>query len=323
MAGGLFGGGDGSLLTPFLVEDALDLDAVRSDLTAHYKQTADIDLASWGNWTPIGFQVGQFEGSYDGDGYSIINLSINEPTEWYVGLFFFLMDAVIEKLIVQGSCVGLNTVGLLAGNTSGNVTLKRCFAFGSVVSENDGGLLVGCFDGEAEECVAAGEVTVSESSSIGAGGMVGFAGNVSNAVFTNCYAIVDVKGSQGQDKGGFIGRTNASALGFTVACNNCYSAGLVEGADSLGGFCGYDASLIANNCYYDSNLSGLSDNDNAAPKTTAQMKDKNTFATWDFINTWRIDPRIKTGFPVKGPVVYPGIKPGSFKQKNEGYPFLR
>lgn len=52
-----FYGGDGSTSSPYLIATATQLNAIRCDLSAHYRLIADIDLADpcWGiGWQPIG-----------------------------------------------------------------------------------------------------------------------------------------------------------------------------------------------------------------------------------------------------------------------------
>lgn len=49
-----FAGGSGSRADPYLIATADQLNAIRYGLDKHYKLTADIDLSTWGNWTPIG-----------------------------------------------------------------------------------------------------------------------------------------------------------------------------------------------------------------------------------------------------------------------------
>ena len=47
-ANGFFGGGDGfSAGTPFLIEDAADLNAVHNNLSAYYRLANDIDLTDY------------------------------------------------------------------------------------------------------------------------------------------------------------------------------------------------------------------------------------------------------------------------------------
>ena len=50
-------------------------DAMRNYLGARYELLRDIDLAGR-NWQPIGTDVAPFNGSFDGKGYTISNLSM-------------------------------------------------------------------------------------------------------------------------------------------------------------------------------------------------------------------------------------------------------
>lgn len=73
--------GSGTESDPYQVATAEDLDNVRNDLTAYYIQVADIDLSEYENWVPIGYYTYEydhvFNGSYDGNGFTISNLTIN------------------------------------------------------------------------------------------------------------------------------------------------------------------------------------------------------------------------------------------------------
>lgn len=65
-----------------------------SDLSAHYKLMADIDMAAFleeidmegEGWEPIGTEANPFTGSFDGNGKTITGLYINRPQMNYVGL---------------------------------------------------------------------------------------------------------------------------------------------------------------------------------------------------------------------------------------------
>ena len=102
-----FSSGDGSADNPYHVSTAEALNAVRNDLSAHYIQTADIDLSGV-NWIPIGFGCGgysyrpgigtpsfenvPFEGSYDGNNFMILNVSIQTSEFDTVGLFGYCSE---------------------------------------------------------------------------------------------------------------------------------------------------------------------------------------------------------------------------------------
>lgn len=115
---GNFGGGDGSNISPYLVEDADDLNAVRNKLGGHYKQVADIDLSKYSNWVPIGDEKSPFVGVYDGGMHTISNLSINNSGK-HIGLFGYSKKSTINGVrVISGSVNGLgsyNYVGAILG----------------------------------------------------------------------------------------------------------------------------------------------------------------------------------------------------------------
>ena len=66
---------------------AEELYNIRNNLSEAYVLTADIDLSSYLNWEPIGSLNNPFTGSLDFAGHTISNLTIDRPTQDYVGLF--------------------------------------------------------------------------------------------------------------------------------------------------------------------------------------------------------------------------------------------
>lgn len=78
MANGSFGGGDGSSGSPFLVEDALDLNAIRNHTVSYYyKQKVSFSvLLHFPAWIPIATDgYGSFLGYYDGNSKEIRDLT--------------------------------------------------------------------------------------------------------------------------------------------------------------------------------------------------------------------------------------------------------
>ena len=59
---------------------------------------------------------------------------------------------------------------------------------------------------------------------------------------------------------------------------------------TVGGLAGHKTgSATVSNCYYDSQTTGQSDDNNkGTPKTTAEMKQQATFSGWDFTDTWKV-----------------------------------
>ena len=91
---------------------AQDLADIGNDLGGSFVLRADIDLADWGNWTPIGsHQRGEeFRGAFiNPHEYSISNLTINNSIPFvggdirifFAGLFAYLRNAFIDGLILE------------------------------------------------------------------------------------------------------------------------------------------------------------------------------------------------------------------------------
>lgn len=69
-----FSGGSGTLDDPYLISNAIQFYMVWDDLDASYQLISDIVVT--GTHSPIGTEKKPFNGTFDGNGYSIVNLSI-------------------------------------------------------------------------------------------------------------------------------------------------------------------------------------------------------------------------------------------------------
>ena len=279
MANGTFGGGSGTELDPFLVEDADDLNAVRNDVFSHYKQVVDIDMSVYSNWVPIGdTSVGPpMIGSYDGGGNAIANLNVNNPNLTYAGLFAETSGATLKNINVSGVVLAKRIAGLLVGSAAGGTTIVNC-----------GGI---------------GEVSIGESEAI-VGGLVGQSGNI-----TDCYYRGSVSG--GTEVGGFIGVGSGSI-------ENCYTATppLDSSSTFKGGLIGTLLSgTSVTSSYYDSETSGQSDTGKGEPKTTAEMKDINTY-----LPEWNI---AEESLATQDEYGWNRNYIWRIGNANDGYPFLR
>ncbi|MCL2290892.1 MAG: InlB B-repeat-containing protein, partial [Bacteroidetes bacterium] len=300
---GTFGGGNGQPGTPYIIQDAADLDAVRSNLSAHYKLANDIDLtdylseggagfAKWSNsrWMPLGNATTPFTGSFNGDGYKITGLRINRgPNLDYVGLFGYTNNgASIDNLGVEAPYISADEyVGILVGYND-NASITNCYVTGYVVANGLAGVLVGENLGTISYCYATGYI----GSNWFVGGLVG----QNFGTITHCYAMAEVYGNS--CVGGFVGRNN-----ITAAISNCYATGKTYAGEfyyAKGGFAGDNYATISN-CFYDYETTeqgngvgpGWESGYNVAgvtKKSTAEMQTEATFtaAGWDFDDTWKI-----------------------------------
>lgn len=264
--------GDGTAENPYQVGTFRDLFNVRNEPSAYYIQTADIDLGGV-EWEPIE----SFTGNYNGNGYKITN--INAP------LFGTTINAVLQKIGLTNARV-TNGSGVLANNCFGG-TVEQCYSTGSISgTKNIMGGLIGRIQNWVDEDNLKVSMRIREC--------------FSTCNVTNNSTVESTSAEYGT--GGLIG-----CVGYTFTVqeiSRCYSSGKVtvavnDESTNVGGMFGYVISTEPPNlgsCYYDSQKSGYSDN-KGTPKTTVEMKKKETYLNWDFTNIWAIEPDKNDGYP--------------------------
>jgi len=247
-----FAGGDGSETDPFLIETAVQLDAIRGSYGEyHYRQIADIDLSEYENWFPLpGHGVNSFTGSFDGNGYKILNLTINW-SNYYIGLFCSIEGATLKRIALENvNVTGYQCVGGLSGG-SYNSVIDSCYVVGNIEGRNIVGGLVGeNWGGQINNSYAISVVTSNGYNSYNHGGLVGL--NVGEGgEINNSYSKGSVHGVN--FVGGLVGSNEGSpspCLPEQSYINNSYSTADVMGTSKVGGLVGYNRFQgIINNSY--------------------------------------------------------------------------
>src|SRR6516225_2330720 len=120
-----------SAATPIIINNAADLENINNNLSGNYVLGGNIDLSGV-NFTPIGSLVNPFTGTFNGNGYTISNLSINLPSTSHVGLFGWVGQTgnVHSLRLSNVSVIGNGDVGGLAGGVEG--VIAECSVSGSV-----------------------------------------------------------------------------------------------------------------------------------------------------------------------------------------------
>ena len=205
-----------------------------------YELTADINLTTIANWTPIGTAATQYSGDFKGNGFTIDNLTISRSTTNYVGLFGATTAAArIESVGVTNATVaGQEFVGALIGGSRG--------------------IVVGCW--------SSGSVTGTRV----VGGLVGWSNNA-NAITTS-YSTASATGTGTGTSSDHIG-------GLLGACQNCgvtnsYATGVVtrgtgSTATSVGGLMGSGGTSAGTASYYDTQTTGCVTGGTAGCTTSA------------------------------------------------------
>ena len=246
----------------------------------YFELTEDIDLGGK-EWTPIGYTVADlimggheyfvFSGNFDGNGYTIKNLTIGTETSPYsgdvCGLFGAtsgtIEDVVLENVSINyvggnhSSGYGFRMGGALVGYSMGDIVNctvigldMKAGSDGSYVALNSIGGLVGIQDGGTTVSHSRVSGKIEESTKKGnVGGFVGTLAKGSSAKYCGADVSVEVTGNgRGIAVGGFVGIGNGVTIDETLI-ENCYATGNITGAEYAGGFVGNISGLNISNCY--------------------------------------------------------------------------
>lgn len=154
--------GSGTKSDPYLVETSEDFISFAESVNGgnshegeYFLQTADIDFKSR-PVSPVGTYDGgdYFYGIYDGGGYAMYNLVIDEGRDGYAGLFGTLGGTVRNLGIESGKITGY-CVGSFASNAdSGVAEIVNCYSKAEIVSYLRGGGIADNFKGLVYNCVS-------------------------------------------------------------------------------------------------------------------------------------------------------------------------
>ncbi len=242
---------------PIGIATAEELAAINDNLSGHYVLTADIDLAGV-EWTPIGAyapcgereeeqeipaEETAFTGTFDGQGHTIRNLTINQPEGWAMGLFGCANNAQIgnftlENASVDAALMSADVVGYAYCSTVSGVTLVN----GSVTAH-------------------AGEMSAE-------GMYGGIVGAGMGSMIENCSAQAQIALPDGTANAGIVGGglemtsvVGCTATGTVTAGNNCYGLGGVSGcgfaAEQFTDCTAEDVTIIAgDDCFWIGGITG-------------------------------------------------------------------
>lgn len=241
-------------------------DGTEQNTSASAVLTADIDL-SGETWTPIGSESTPYTGTFDGQGYTISGMTI-ENAESYSGLFgnvtgtvknFTVTGSITitgDKTVAKvGGAVGsLGTAsvgGTVSGVTSGvNITV-------SAGNDHIGGVVGSMPENSSptvESCLYMGNITVT----VEAGSVAGVVGYIRTGTIQNCanWGGISINTGGNGSVGGILGYCNNG----NIYIRNCYNSGVIaaEGTANVGAIVGQNKSTQAtvSNCCY---LTGSAD----------------------------------------------------------------
>ena len=207
--------------------------------------TNDIDLSGYSNWVGIGTRSKQFAGVFDGCGYKITGLKINEADPSVSidrGLFNIASDATFKNLTISDVTINGSSV-----TNRDKAAINVGALLGQGWSNNISGITI-----ENAKITIEGNAT--------AGGIIGY--NSGPTTITNCSTSGSIEGKDGAIAGGVAG-WGAGLHADMIRSSMLLSAG--SGGYILGGIFGYqagwDISSSVTDCFYSGTIIGATSSD--------------------------------------------------------------
>jgi hypothetical protein len=317
-----------------------DLYSISQDLSLSYELTNDIDMKAEDcyqtgtGWPILGSSSNRFEGTLDGNGYTISNLyqyyNIYYSDKRGIALFDYIGESGTIKNIklTDVSIYGIDYVGTLAsrnygliedvsvtgaiigyfgGGTHGGLvaqnygTISKSHTNVNIKGNHNAGLAVYNY-GDISNCYARGNMDYIGDNSGGIGGLVyKNEGTITNSYATgNIYVHIDHE----RYSGGLVG-DNINKI------SNSFSTGTVKSTSLRGGLVGYNkyCSFGIKNSYFlnqgspdfcdgtDYTYGCNSDCTSIDDESYFKNRYNEPLISWDFNTTWAIDSQINDGFP--------------------------
>ncbi len=226
------------------------------------KLAANLNLSGYDSWTPIGTIDNPFSGTFDGNFYTISNMTINSTGANYVGLFGNVTGSVSNLVLSNVNVTGNENVGAVAGQSLGSIV--NCAVVGGTVKGYGRiGGVVGRSEGPIESSFST--CNVVGTGAYGSYHVGGIVGSLYNRLM-NCYTTGKVSGTGQffQQVGGIAG-----SAGNGSSIQNVFATGAVSGNMNVGGIVGtvsgyFDMfgmgiSIVKNNAALNSSVSADSD----------------------------------------------------------------
>ena len=237
--------GNGLLSDPYIITTGEQLHGIfeRGDWNRQYfKLGNSIDLGGH-EWTPIGNSTTPFKGHFDGNGYTIYGLSIQNDLNDYAGLFGKVEGSKISGLSIKNADIRnqSGTTGIICGELAGGGVISNCSVLGGSVSTSSspsssaGGICGSNSSSTIKYCNVRG-ITIEGAY---AGGICG----QGSGTLESCN-IFDTKMTAGSYGGGIVSNVTGesviknckvydSKLYCTIESYTVYAGGLIAQSDDV------------------------------------------------------------------------------------------
>ncbi len=238
--------------------------------------TSDLDISICKDWQngkgfePIGTLEHPYGGTFDGQGFSISGLYIDDDEAVNAGLFGYAKDAEITDLNIFDATVrGKENCGGLVGYCY-NCSIDNVYVDAQVYADINAGGLVGSAN-YATIQRSSSEKTVSGNENLG-----GILGKGTDCTVANCFTTAKMNGYD--SIGGIIGSSIFSTVSY------CYAAGGITANTTQGGIVGASQDSTVVSSFFDKTQAR--ENGYGTGVTAQALYTRATFSDWDFINIW-------------------------------------
>jgi hypothetical protein len=225
----------------YIVSTGYDLAYIGENIenfsTASFVVSNDIDMSVIANFAPIGGTTAAFAGTFNGNGHTIANLTINGTSK--VGLFATLNGATVKNIVFKNANVTSagSYAAILAGQAIGNSVISGITVESSRLSASDtySALIIGSANGS--DGFAVTNINIKNSSVISTANYVGaIAGRIYG--YANISGI-KIDGFTASGAAYVAGAVGMASNAEKINLNNISAAGLnISGVSYVAGIIG-------------------------------------------------------------------------------------
>lgn len=218
----------------YIISTAYDLAYLSENVAELYNadfiMTADVDMSDLSSFAPIGTTDVAFSGTFDGNGKTVRNLTIDGTAK--VGLFAVLNGATVKNIKFAKADISATGgyAAVLAGQIIGNTTVSGITVDGAKVESRDlyAGIIVGAVD-SVDADVSIKDVTVNNSTINSESNYVGaVAGRVNGKATIGNAAINSFKANGASYVSGAVGLAIGEATLEAVTVSGATLSGVSE-----------------------------------------------------------------------------------------------
>ncbi len=262
--GASFGSGDGSKLNPYLICNHAQFGLISQDntlLSKSFKLGSDLSFMDK-VFPVIGSPETPFQGNFDGDGYTLSEITLSADIRVYNAPFRNIQNAQIENLTIDdihSSGTAIAHMAGLVGKAENSILHHINVHHIRLYSRNESGGVVGELINSSLSYTSADGLLEQDFGTDASGGLIGWAvysDVFASASHVNLSMLYPGPGGGVSGVSSLIGQADYSRIRNIYADGNIdYSSALLLEARGIGGLIGIMHNSLLANGYYAGNIS--------------------------------------------------------------------